>query len=592
MVSFEGSLWHRTNRGVAVAGTTYILLFVIVIILSKFRTLYPKFGGFVPETGLMFLIGVIAGRFIYSVSDEGDSVLLLSPSTVLYVLLPPILLNQAYNGVHRGMFSRYIVPICIYGVLGTVFSAVSLATLLFLGSTMFDIFTQRNPYFMELLAFTSLLSATGNIGPTLLSTLRKRRVDPHLFHLVAGESLISSLTAIILYEACVNLHYSATEHYLSATQQLHQFLFDIVVTGFLGPAVLALIWNFGVLYLLKRIAFPREESSRWELSLYLLLTMYAPFLVGECIRVNGLCTIIFSGLVLRRYDVLLTTMPAEIKRTANTLLRRMAQYAETLLYLEMGATIFVYGESFRFMFVVLTLGGIVLGRAFAILPTTFSYNLAVEDDQQLLDGVEKADSMVEHKVLKNDTLIPVKTSRMVYYANIKGTLAYGLVKFFPGNQYNTHNTVFILTTILCIVFTTFTIGTEYVTNFVLSILDIPVNIDEDMYIERMKKRQDEEIKKQQVLGISGWHKLERFMIIKPLHYAMQQAAAENTDDGDMSNIKNNNTHHTDDENNNYYIRGNQNSWDTSVDAFYFENDFRNGDSDWEQEESTLYDYGQ
>mmetsp|Transcript_17138 Transcript_17138/g.25980 ORF Transcript_17138/g.25980 Transcript_17138/m.25980 type:complete len:590 (-) Transcript_17138:41-1810(-) len=523
MVSGGGSYWHDAGREIAVRATVYILLFASVIFLSKYRHDHPRISSLVPDAGIALLVGIVAGRLIYLFTRD-DEQFVFSPTIFLYLLLPPILFNQAYN-VHRFMFSRYLLPISMYAFIGTVLGAVSLAGIVFLVTSATGNLAHS---FLELLAFASLLSATA-AGP-ILTIFARHKVDPQLFHLVAGESVMNNLVAIVLFEAFANVSDLSIKQYLSTPDQIAQIAFDVLVSGLFGPFALALLWCFGVLFLLKRIRL-REESQRWELAVYLPLILYAPFMIAECAHLNGLATVIIFGLVLRRYDLLNNVTE---KKMAENLIRRVAQYAETVTYLEMGITAFRYWKSFNIWFVLVTLAAIVVGRIICVMPTTMCYNLFVEEDKHAME-LERVDSMMD-QVFQDDTLVPFKTACIMCFANVKGVLVYGLVRIFPSNIYNNNQNVYILTTTIMVIVTTFFYAGGGFAERLLALLRIPCCVDEALYIEHIKQRQQQDGKALKVTGIHGWRRLEQLFIIKRLKESTERTLGtiyDVTDEGEV-----------------------------------------------------------
>jgi sodium/hydrogen exchanger 8 len=57
--------------------------------------------------------------------------------------------------------------------------------------------TTFTPTMLELLTFGALIAATDTVS--VLSVLQSKKVDPHLFYLVFGESALNDAVALVLF---------------------------------------------------------------------------------------------------------------------------------------------------------------------------------------------------------------------------------------------------------------------------------------------------------------------------------------------------------------------------------------------------------
>lgn len=146
---------------------------------------------------MVILVGMLAGLLIALVVDDenaaqndavaddaAQSMLSFSSTVFFVVLLPPIIFNSGYH-LRRDLFFRYITPICLYACLGTAVCTFVVASLLYAVAPLFNF----QPTFLELAAFGALISATDPVST--LAVFQSKKVDPHLFYLVFGESVIN-----------------------------------------------------------------------------------------------------------------------------------------------------------------------------------------------------------------------------------------------------------------------------------------------------------------------------------------------------------------------------------------------------------------
>jgi sodium/hydrogen exchanger 8 len=179
MVDTGGSSWHQTNRGVSIYIAIYLVLFILVTTLSKVLHARPHISSILPEAGMVIAVGIIAGLIINLSTDTdnygeaGDaaaSVLSFSPTVFFVVLLPPIIFNSGYH-LHRDLFFRHAVPICLYACVGTTICTFVVAGLLYAVQPMLGF----SASFLELAAFGALISATDPVST--LAIFETKKVD-------------------------------------------------------------------------------------------------------------------------------------------------------------------------------------------------------------------------------------------------------------------------------------------------------------------------------------------------------------------------------------------------------------------------------
>jgi len=198
---------------------------------------------------MVILVGMLVGLVIHLLTGEEDvayyyedennnnngddqqqqiaqSLLSFSPSVFFIVLLPPIIFNSGYH-LRRDLFFRYITPICLFACLGTAACAAVVATLLYVCRQ----YLGFEPSYLELLAFGALISATDPVST--LAVFSSKKVDPQLFYLVFGESVINDAVGLVLFESLAHLIERQSSQELNIGEEISQFLFDFAL-GFVG----------------------------------------------------------------------------------------------------------------------------------------------------------------------------------------------------------------------------------------------------------------------------------------------------------------------------------------------------------------------
>lgn len=496
MVEHGGTSWHQTSRGVSILITIYLSLFVFVMVLSKFLHDLPRLGSILPEAALVILVGMLAGLIIDSVAgdvqadgvadDVARSMLSFSPSIFFVVLLPPIIFNSGYH-LRRDLFFRNIVPICMYACIGTAVCTMVVASILYVCVPLFG-FGFR-PTFLELAAFGALISATDPVST--LAVFQSKKVDPHLFYLVFGESVINDAVGLVLFECLAHL-IEKQQNQLNVGQEFAQFLYDFS-TGFLGSLVLGTLFAIAYALLMKHVDMGKTPFL--ELCVYITM-MYFPFVAAEILRLSGIVTVLFTGIASKRYVE--PNVCAETAINADIVFRLVAHLTETIIFLDLGLSVFglVGDGAFRIVFIAFALLACLVGRAVNIYPITYLFNMVAGrsktippptiGNEYVAEGTSREDGVIltsPGESMTDDSVIPWKTAHMLWFSGLRGAVSYGLARMFPQTE---NQSIFIATTMFIVLTTTFVLGGA--TESALQFLNIDTGVDEVKYLKHLKKK--------------------------------------------------------------------------------------------------------
>lgn len=361
----------------------------------------------------------------------------------------------------------------------------------------------------EFLLWIGNSSATDPVST--LAVFSAKKVDPQLFYLLSGESLLNDAVGLVLFEAFAHLVERKTvEGDLNVGAQAVQVLVDVLM-NFGGSLVLGVLLGLLVAYGLKKIDL--RPTPLLELSAYILI-MYAPFVLAEICRLSGIVTVLFTGLAARRYaEPNLSKFSAE---SSDTIFRVVSHVTETLIFLELGLSVItILRNGINVVFVVAALLACLISRALNVYPILLSYNICQrliygeqgltksllpnEVTAELTMGGESPTSSDDEgrpgnvpvpvpinvdsaqEVARNDTFIPRNTTHFLFLSGLRGAVSYGLVKTFPDDFGN--KVTFEATTMLIVLITTFLFGG--MTDYALTKLEIPVGVDEDVYMKSL-----------------------------------------------------------------------------------------------------------
>ena len=200
----------------------------------------------------------------------------LSPELILFIFLPPLLFEAAWNIKWSRLKSDFF-PIFLYAVVGVIicvlglvfglqqFAGASLATALLVGAS---------------------LSATDPVSVTAL--FRELGVDKRLTTLMEGESLFNDGVAVVAFNLLLGLALG-----------IEQFDVSVTIARFglfvgLGIALGGLI-GFGISFLTQRFDIPLVEQS------LTLVSAYGTYIVAEELGGSGVIAVVTTGLILGNF---------------------------------------------------------------------------------------------------------------------------------------------------------------------------------------------------------------------------------------------------------------------------------------------------
>ena len=497
-----------TEEGISVYFVIFSSLLAVVLILSKVLHDHEVIASLLPEVGMIIIVGFVAGTLVTMVAkepeNEGDdedvikSLLSFSPNVFFIALLPPIIFNSGYH-LRRELFFRHIAPICLFACIGTLVSTIVVALIL-KAAVHFELTGTFYPTLSELFTFGALISATDPVST--LAVFQSKRVDPHLFYLVFGESVLNDAVGLVLFNAFAKFVQVETQYDKVAVEIL-TFLVDFTF-DFIGSSVLGVVSALLAALLLKEVDM--RKTPLLELSLYVLI-MYVPYLCAEILKMSGIVTILFTGIAARRYCV--PNLSLSTQTNSEAFFRLAAHIAEVSIFLELGLCVFPLfaGEgNFQWRFILWAILACLIGRAANVYPIAFFFNRSLRDEIPLMTyhesdknefvghfemtdiAEEKKDDAHAPQLRMQSSMTPEsrrdlkirwKTAHMLWFSGLRGAVAYACVRSFP-DTFN-HQTEFVVVTMAIVLVTVFLLGGA--TELLLNHLKIEMNVDEDRYME-------------------------------------------------------------------------------------------------------------
>lgn len=384
---------------IAVFFLFFMTLLAFVLLIGRALHHRPKLNSMLSEPAMVLIVGmffsfVIKVLYVDSSNNNNDAennsesnmateisntILSFSGNVFFMGLLPPILFNSGYE-LKRELFFRHVKPIVSFAAIGTTLSGIVTGLLLW-GVEQAGWMGAVHPTLLELLAFGALIAATDTVS--VLGVLQAKKVDPHLFSLVFGESALNDAVAIVLFRSFSHLVLIGVDDTRTLVEGIVSFIIEFLFLA-VGSPVMGIVCSFVAALVFKHLDF--HGTPVVELSLYILL-VYIPFILAELLNLSGIVTIFFTGMFARRY--IEPNVSEQTRQNAEAIFKLVAYLCETCIFLDLGLSIFGFSGSFHWQFILFSFIAALLGRAASIYPISLLWNLSLQvttEEQLVSEG--------------------------------------------------------------------------------------------------------------------------------------------------------------------------------------------------------------
>ncbi|CAI0437387.1 unnamed protein product [Linum tenue] len=322
-----------------------ITIFVAVLCLCLVIGHLLEENRWVNESITAIFIGGVTGILILVLRKGKSSHLLRFSEELFFIyLLPPIIFNAGFQ-VKKKQFFQNFITIMLFGVVGVFISTVIIS-----------------------LAVGTIFSATDSV-----CTLQVLQQDetPLLYSIVFGEGVVNDATSVVLFNAIQKMDVSKIDSQ-TILSVIRSFLYLFSTSTALGIGV-GLLTSL----VLKTLYFGKHSSIR-ELAMMVLMA-YLSYMLSELLKLSGILTVFFCGIVMSHYSWHNVTESSRI--TARHVFAMLSFVAETFIFLYVGMDTFdmekwrmtklSFGTSLGIYSTIVFL--ILVGRAVFVFPlSTFS----------------------------------------------------------------------------------------------------------------------------------------------------------------------------------------------------------------------------
>lgn len=400
-------------------------------------------------------------------SDNIQSLLSFSPQIFFNLLLPPIILSSGYE-LHQANFFRNIGTILTFAFAGTAISAVVIGVLLWLYT--------RIPLeglevtFREAIQVGASLSATDPV--TILAIFNSFKVDPQLYTVIFGESILNDAIAIVIFESAQ--HADGNGQRIGVVSIIHGIWYFL--KEFFGSLAIGSVVGILAAVLLKFTylrRYPKMESCM------IVLIAYSTYFFSQAIQMSGkschslftfsrinsnpatgIVSLLFCGITLKHYAYF--NMSRRTQLTTKFFFQVLAQLSENFIFIYLGLSLFTEKRlEYQPLVIIITVLSVCAARWLAVFPLSRLINWFIRFRARR-HGREAAD------------VLPYNYQAMLFWAGLRGAVGVALAAAFTGkSRFALQATVLVVVVLTVIIFG----GT---TARMLEILEIKTGVVEEI----------------------------------------------------------------------------------------------------------------
>ncbi|KAH8673999.1 putative sodium/hydrogen exchanger 3 [Xylariales sp. PMI_506] len=410
---------------------SWALFISIMLLIISFFTSYmlqQKKVQAVHETVISIFAGMTVGLILrVSTGHSIQHFISFDYQIFFNLLLPPIILNSGYE-LHQANFFRNIGTILTFAFAGTFLSAVVIGLLLWLYTR---IPLGLDMTFVDAIAVGATLSATDPV--TILAIFNTYKVDPKLYTIIFGESILNDAIAIVIFETA--------QKYKSSTAGSYGFFsffegVGIFLLIFFGSLLIGILIGVGTALILKFTyvrRYPQIESC------LIVLIAYASYFFSQGLQMSGIVSLLFCGITLKHYAYF--NMSRRTQLSTKYIFQVLAQLSENFIFIYLGLSLFTDTDlQFQPLLIIVTVASVCAARYVAVFPLSSAINWFIRYRARRR-GREVNDEL------------PYNYQAMLFWAGLRGAVGVALAALLTGeNSSALKATVLVVVVLTVIIF--------------------------------------------------------------------------------------------------------------------------------------------
>ncbi|KAI0481166.1 Sodium/hydrogen exchanger family-domain-containing protein [Xylariaceae sp. FL0804] len=393
--------------------SSWALFISIVLLIIAFFTSYilqQKKVQAVHETVISIFAGMTVGLILRVGAGSSIQGLISFDYQIFFnLLLPPIILNSGYE-LHQANFFRNIGTILVFAFAGTFMSAIIIGLLLWLYTRV--PLEGLDMSFNDAISIGATLSATDPV--TILAIFNTYKVDPKLYTIIFGESILNDAIAIVIFETAQKYRSDEVGAY-----GVISFFFGVgtFLLNFFGSLLIGVTVGVGTALMLKFTYVRRYPQI--ETCLIVLIT-YASYFFSQAVRMSGIVSLLFTGITLKHYAYF--NMSRRTQLSTKYFFQVLAQLSENFIFIYLGLSLFTDTQlDFKPLLIIVTVCAVCMARWVAVFPLSkainwFHHYRARRQGQQVEDE------------------LPYNYQAMLFWAGLRGAVGVALAALLNENQ--------------------------------------------------------------------------------------------------------------------------------------------------------------
>ncbi|KAK2742335.1 monovalent cation:H+ antiporter, CPA1 (nhx1) [Myotisia sp. PD_48] len=370
---------------------------------------------------------------------------------IIALFVSYMLKQKRIQAVHETVLSIFGGSILTFAFAGTFISALVLGLILYLFTRI--PLSGLDISFVEAFSVGATLSATDPV--TILAIFNVYKVEPKLYTVIFGESILNDAIAIVLFETAQRYRPGKTSGSLTVLSLFEAI--GIFLLVFFGSLLIGVIVGIVTALGLKYTHVRRDPKTE---SCLILLIAYASYFFSTGINMSGIVSLLFCGITLKHYAYY--NMSRRTQLSTKYIFQVMAQLSENFIFIYLGLDLFT-DENLQFnpLFIMVAVVAICIARYLSVFPLSKLINWVIRY-RAARRGKEVADEL------------PFSYQAMLFWAGLRGAVGVALAAGLEGtNAPALRATVLVVVVLTVIIFG----GT---TARMLEILDIRTGVVEEM----------------------------------------------------------------------------------------------------------------
>ncbi|KAK3302254.1 Sodium/hydrogen exchanger family-domain-containing protein [Chaetomium strumarium] len=387
----------------------FILIMLLIVAFCTSYTMQQRKITAIHETVVSIFGGMTVGLILrVSGFDSIRDLVNFNYQYFFNLLLPPIILSSGYE-LHQANFFRNIGTILTFAFAGTFISAVVIGVLLWLYTAIS--LEGLDVSWTDAISVGATLSATDPV--TILAIFNAYKVDPKLYTIIFGESILNDAVAIVIFESAQSA--GGKGGGIGIWSMLHgtwYFLSEFFGSLAIG-ALVGVLTALGLKYTYVR-RYPGIESC------LVVLIAYATYFFAQAIGMSGIVALLFCGITLKHYAYF--NMSRRTQLATKYIFQVLAHLSENFIFIYLGLALFTEKNLvYQPLLIIVTVLAVCAARWLAVFPLSKAINWFIRYRARR-QGREVADEL------------PYSYQAMLFWAGLRGAVGVALSALFTAKE--------------------------------------------------------------------------------------------------------------------------------------------------------------